>query len=151
MERKKRRPLSDETKKKITEALKERWKQKFTEEHKRNLIAKLIGRPVSDVTRKKISEALKGEKNYNWKGGISHLPYSVDWTKTLRQSIRERDSYMCKMCGEKQGDKALAVHHIDYDKNNCNPENLVTLCRSCHTKTNYKRKEWTHLFSRLAT
>lgn len=41
-----------------------------------------------------------GENHPNWKGGITHLPYSVDWTETLRRSIRERDHYICQLCNQ---------------------------------------------------
>ena len=75
---------------------------------------------------------LKGKDHYNWQGGISFEPYSVDWTKTLKQSIRERDKYTCQRCSEKQGDRALSVHHIDRNKKNCNPDNLISLCQKCH-------------------
>ena len=34
----------------------------------------------------------------------------------------------------------LHVHHIDYDKINNDPNNLVALCNSCHAKTNGKNK-----------
>ncbi len=76
-------------------------------------------------------------------------PYSVDWTKTLRRSIRERDNYVCQLCGKLQSDKAFDVHHIDYDKKNCNPMNLVTLCRKCHIKTNFNRNRWIQYFNNL--
>ena len=81
----------------------------------------------------------KRDKNPNWQGGKSYEPYSVDWTRTLKISIRERDKYVCQMCTEPQGDEALSVHHIDYDKKNCNPTNLIALCRKCHLKTNINR------------
>jgi len=83
-----------------------------------------------------------GEENRFWRGGISFEPYNLDWTNTLRQSIRERDKYTCKICGEKQGDKTHPVHHIDYDKQNCNTNNLITLCDRCHKKTNFNRDYW---------
>lgn len=108
------------------------------------------GKSWSDEVRKKISVSRKGkhsgENHWNWKGGITHFPYSVDWNKTLRISIRERDKYTCQLCREKQGDYAFDIHHIDYDKKNCNPENLVTLCRSCHAKTNNDRSYWIDYF-----
>jgi len=65
---------------------------------------------------------------------IFSAPYPVDWTQTLKRSIRERDHYTCQYCGELQGDRAFDVHHIDFDKENCDPNNLVTLCQSCHMK-----------------
>jgi 5-methylcytosine-specific restriction endonuclease McrA len=96
-----------------------------------------------------LSERMKlrtGEKNYNWRGGTSYEPYSLDWTQTLRRSIRERDGYICQMCNAVQSDKALDVHHKDYDKFNCNPDNLVALCHRCHCKTNNHREIWLEYF-----
>lgn len=43
----------------------------------------------------------------------------------------------------KRKEKGHDVHHIDYDKKNNNPENLITLCHSCHAKTNSNREYWT--------
>jgi len=86
----------------------------------------------------KRSQSLKGSKSYLWKGGISFEPYSIDWTETLRRAIRERDKYICQICNS----YGNMVHHIDYDKRNCNPNNLVTLCRKCHIRTNHNRENW---------
>jgi len=112
-----------------------------------------LGKHHSLETRKRLSEGRKGrfvgEKHPNWKGGIAHLPYSVNWTKTLKRSIRERDKYICRLCGEQQEEISFDVHHIDYDKKNCNPNNLITLCDSCHTKTNYNREKWELYFTNL--
>lgn len=87
--------------------------------------------------------SLKGEKSPAWQGGISFEPYSVDWTKTLKRSIRQRDEYTCQICNK---EPAIIVHHIDYDKKNCNPENLITLCHNCHPRTNHNRKRWIEYF-----
>ena len=40
----------------------------------------------------------------------------------------------------------LSIHHIDYCKQNNNPNNLISLCRNCHLQTNYKRKDWINYF-----
>lgn len=100
------------------------------------------GIPTKDSTKEKLSNASRGEKSYLWKGGISIAPYSVDWTKTLKRSIRERDKYICRLCGKPQGDISHDVHHIDYDKINCSPKNLITLCKKCHVTTNHNRDYW---------
>lgn len=105
-----------------------------------------IGKHLSNITKKKISEANKGEKNANWRGGISFKPYSVDWTETLKRSIRERDHYICQLCGK---EPAITIHHIDYDKKNCNSNNLITLCKICHLRTNFNRKSWEDLFREI--
>lgn len=104
---------------------------------------------ISNETRKKQSESHKWEKSSRWLWWITEKPYSVDWTDTLRRSIRERDRYTCKLCWEQQWDRLHAVHHIDYDKQNCNPDNLMTLCVSCHARTNIDRENWIKYFNNL--
>ena len=121
-----------------------------------------LGTVVSEAHKLKISKIAKergfgkwnsgkrnlkisGEKNWNWQGGISFNPYSIDWTATLRRSIRERDNYTCKMCNKQQSDRAFCVHHIDYNKENSNPNNLITLCNQCHSKTNINKRYWKQL------
>jgi hypothetical protein len=50
---------------------------------------------------------------------------------TIRKNILERDNHCCKICGS--SDK-LHIHHIvpyKISKDN-SPENLVTLCPTCH-------------------
>ena len=125
--------------------------QKHSEKTKRKISELHKGKKLSEEHRKKLSNAIKGkkgksyfrEKNPNWKGGISFEPYSTDWTKTLRRAIRERDRYICQICGK---EPAIDVHHIDYDKKNCNPNNLVTLCHTCHLKTYRNRNYWLDYF-----
>lgn len=73
-----------------------------------------------------------GNKNIKWLGGRAQEPYSIDWKETLRRSIRERDRYTCQICNKQQDKIALDVHHIDRNKLNSNPNNLITLCRKCH-------------------
>ena len=101
---------------------------------------------IRPTSFKKGEQAL--EKHNQWKGGVSILPYSTDWTETLRISIRERDKYTCQVCGKKQGDITFLIHHIDYNKLNSNPNNLVTLCRNCHSKTNHNREYWNNYFNK---
>lgn len=87
-----------------------------------------------------------GEKSSNWKGGLSFLPYSSDFTMALKKSIRRRDNYICQECKKSEGKELdeygirLAIHHIDFNKNNCNTDNLITLCRSCNSKANKNRE-----------
>ena len=81
-----------------------------------------------------------GENHPLWKGG--DISYGPDWTNTLRESIRIRDNYTCQECGRLQmeNDRLFPVHHIDNDTYNNNPLNLITLCRSCHTKVTWSIK-----------
>lgn len=86
---------------------------------------------------------LMGEKNIRWRGGLSFLPYPTSWKEALKKTIRERDNRKCQICGDDQRkDFKLDVHHIDYDKNNIATNNLITLCRTCHIRTNNNREYW---------
>jgi len=100
-------------------------------------------------------QKFKKQQNHpNWRGGSSYEPYSSKFTDELKNQIRKRDNCKCQLCGlsEKENIKSykhkLNVHHIDYDKQNCNFNNLVSLCNSCHMKTHYNREKWTKLFKR---
>ena len=155
--------LSLETKQKLSEkhiGMKKPW----VSEYMKKLTGEKSyqwGKPCIKERRKKISEAnrgkiawnkdkhpdyVQGENNPNWQGGVSFLPYGTDWKETLKQAIRERDKYACQLCGKVKEDKSFAIHHIDYDKKNCNPSNLVTLCNHCHIKTNFNRNYWINYF-----
>jgi len=66
-----------------------------------------------------------------------HFPrdYPRAFDKQLKNRIRARDGFSCVLCGVPQGNgRLLDVHHIDYNKKNLAQENLVSLCRFCHTK-----------------
>jgi len=95
--------------------------------------------PHNDEWNRKVSEAVSGENNHGWLGGISFLPYSLTFTKNLKESIKTRDGNKCRICGSE--DK-LCVHHIDYDKLNTDTINLISLCHTCHNKTNFNRNCW---------
>ncbi len=92
----------------------------------------------------------KGPANTNWKGGISFDGYPWQFNKELKAIIRARDNYTCQICDitEAKYRQPLRVHHIDYNKENCELYNLVSLCVKCHTKTNSNRHRWTEYFIR---
>ncbi len=115
----------------------------------------------SEETKKKIAISVKkysqkvGRRSYNlkenngrWLGGIHFNPYPLGWNKTFKEQIRYRDGYVCQICGisEVECIRRLDVHHIDYDKINININNLVSLCKSCHGKTNANREYWIEYF-----
>ena len=75
-----------------------------------------------------------GPEHYNWKGGCKpwYGEYPVEFDEALRLQIRERDGFTCQLRYEPENGRAHDVHHIDMDKQNSGPDNLITLCRSCH-------------------
>ncbi len=100
------------------------------------------GKQFSEETIQKMREAQLGEKHHNWKGGISCEPYCDVWLdKEFKESIKERDGYQClnPVCSKES--EILCVHHINYNKKDCRPFNLITLCNSCNVKANSDR-EW---------
>ena len=142
----------------MSEANKKLWENP---EYKQKMSENRKGIKFSDEHRKNMGESKKGEKNYqygklgeksvNWMGGISFAPYSTDFNRQLKELIRLRDEYKCQLCGISEGDNndTLNIHHIDYDKMNSLPDNLISLCKKCHMKTNYKRNYWKVYFSDL--
>jgi hypothetical protein len=93
----------------------------------------------------KYMRSMTGDKNNNWNGGISFLPYSFEFNEELKNRIREKFSHTCVLCDN----YAKIPHHIDYDKNNNEEENFVLLCNSCDPKVNYNRGFWETQFKIL--
>ena len=127
----------------------------FSEEHRRKLSEAQKGKKPTPETLEKLRISHLGQQAWN-KGLRKNKEkltlserYTFEWKETLRRSIRERDKYVCKVCGCQQGDKAHSVHHIDYNKKNNNPNNLITLCFVCHAKTNYNREKWIKHFKQI--
>ena len=53
----------------------------------------------------------------------------------VREYVLYRDDHKCQLCNGKSKDKILNVHHIESRKTGGNaPNNLVTLCETCHKK-----------------
>ena len=83
----------------------------------------------------KIKAILNGEK----------IPEGTDYQKgeqsdffNVREYVLHRDNHICRCCKGKSKDKILEVHHIVSRKTGGDsPNNLVTLCRTCHE--NYHR------------
>lgn len=116
--------------------------------------------------RKKLSKVLKGQHNSietEFKSGKNHpmfgkkgklspsyvngegnKPYPLEFDNQLKESIRKRDNYQCQLCGIKEKDyyRKLDNHHIDYNKDNLDKSNLITLCNQCNCKVNYNRDYW---------
>jgi hypothetical protein len=148
---------TEKTKKRLKEWAKERFSVKenctfygkqHTKESKIKIGKSSAGRIPSKETRKKMSLVRCGNKNANWKGGVSLEPYCFEFTQDLKEFIKERDSFICKNPNCSNG-KHLCVHHIDYNKKNCILENLITLCFSCNSKANFKRDFWKDFYTKI--
>ena len=155
--------FSDEHCKNISKAKKGK---KFSEETKLKMSKAQTGRKHTDKTKLRISKINKGKKrtseqcknmskiqigklHWNWKGGICKEPYCQEFTQDLKDFIKQRDNYKCMapLCDKKiTKNNPLGVHHIDYDKKNCVPENLISNCRSCNFIANFNRDDWKEIY-----
>jgi len=113
-------------------------KQKISEKTK-GINNPFYGKKHTEETIQKL-KSFVGELSSNWQNGKSFEEYGIEFTKDLKNSILKRDNYTCQNpdCNCKSG--RLDVHHIDYNKKNNNPNNLIILCVNCHSKTNGKNK-----------
>ena len=121
----------------------------FSIEENRNKISlKMKGKNHSEETKNKLREANKGSNHPQWQNGISFEPYAPEFNKEFKKFVKDRDFNICQTpnCMNTEN---LHVHHIDYNKKNNNPENAITLCVSCHMKTNFNRQYWTGYYQEI--
>jgi len=109
-------------------------------------IKKVVGSPESRRKR-------NGLNSPRWKGGVTYKDKPPELTPNLKQAIRLRDNFTCQFCGHKNnGEKRkLDTHHIDHNRKNNHPDNLITLCKSCHadTQTADDKKAWQRVYTNL--
>ena len=124
-----------------------------------------FGKKMSEEQINQISETIKeqykngrvlsstifksGELSSFWNNGSSFEPYSLEFNKQRKQFILERDNYTCQNPNCEDKHDKLHIHHIDYDKKNSIPENLIALCSSCHMKTNFNRGHFTEFYQNI--
>lgn len=79
-----------------------------------------------------------------------YIGYPKEFSPSLRYKIRARDNFTCQNCFAHQDTVGtLHIHHIDYDKFNNNPMNLIALCATCHGQTNWALESWKEKFTQL--
>ena len=149
--------LPDDIKEKIRAATSGEKNHNFGKKHSAEMREKLaiphIGLHPSEETKIKMHEAQKGEKAHAWRGGISFEPYCPKFTKEFKERVRAFFGYKCQICGHvwQEGERLLAVHHVNYNKNTCCNDDIplfVPLCfQPCHTKTNHNREMWLEYFT----
>lgn len=92
------------------------------------------------------SEYKQGENSNSWLGGWKKY-YGANWTQQ-KNLARKRDNFTCQLCGGKELNKAFDVHHKipfrKYGKEKYKEanrlDNLITLCNSCHSKIEPRKK-----------
>jgi 5-methylcytosine-specific restriction endonuclease McrA len=151
---------TEEHRKKMSDIIKnhpvaEKQRKRFSEmnsSRKGKTIEEIFGADKAEEIRKKHSRF--GKDNHNWKGGKSFLPYSYEFNIEKKLTIKDRDGYICLLCGVEENivrdedtlNRGLTIHHIDYDRNNCDNNNLITLCKRCNSIANGDRDFWTKYY-----
>lgn len=126
-----------------------------------------VDNPLHGIDRPKHSKLMKGsnnpskrpevrkklglseENNPMWKGGVAKK-YPTEF-HMIADYIRKRDDRTCQMCGitreEYSKDRKMDVHHINGDKKDNKPENLVTVCNPCNVQIEHmdKRPQFNHI------
>lgn len=121
----------------------------------------LKGKNKSEEHKRKIKESRqkqimkRGSEHWNWKGGIKKS-YPPEFNRSLKLKIRTRDDFTCVLCGKNElqeledFNRVLCVNHIDFNRNNCDEDNLNTLCLRCNLMINKNRDYWTNYFKKDA-
>jgi len=80
---------------------------------------------------------------YKWlRGDLPHKRYTTTYYSRNKEKIKtkkhggngiirfEMDNYRCVSCGS---ERKIEIHHKDTNRKNNNINNLITLCKQCHT------------------
>ncbi|HEC64428.1 MAG TPA: HNH endonuclease [bacterium] len=145
----------------MSKRLKEKWKSKKERKKQSQMMLRVWeneahrNKQSEGMSKSGVSEKIslggakrRGLNNGAWNGGTGCAPYSSIWGDSeFKESIKERDNFECKHSDCWGKSKILVLHHINYIKEDCNPDNLITLCNSCNMRVNVNREYWTEYFS----
>ena len=90
--------------------------------------------PVTKITAETASFDIQKIKNPEI-GGEEYQQGEQLGFWNVREYVLFRDGHKCQCCKGKSGDKILNVHHIESRKTGGDaPNNLITLCETCHRR-----------------
>lgn len=152
-------PFSKKHRQKLSESRKGKYGinasmfgKKHSKETKLKISLALKGKKQSKETILKMSKAHEGKKHTEetkLKIAMACTRYRTDgycdiWCDLEYRQDCKKD--YCEICGIKEIKEImkngrfrsnLGLHHIDFDKKNCSPDNLQTLCKNCHARLHY--------------
>ena len=105
------------------------------------------GRVMAPIKQEFISRFIENGETFPVeavKSVILHMPYEeflkTPYWKAIAQYVKKRDYNRCQLCGAQ---KHLHVHHKTYQHHGDelhHLQDLVTLCKKCHSKTHDERR-----------
>lgn len=88
----------------------------------------------------RVREDLRQERNHQWRGGVTRsndMQRRSPKYRIWRDKVFARDNYTCQHCGTTN--TYVTAHHIksfaDFPELRFDIDNGITLCESCHEKT----------------
>lgn len=86
----------------------------------------------------------RGKDSHFWKGGVSSERTKIGaWTRQIAPQVHKKYNYICQRCGVRGG--KLDAHHLvpvyADESLGYEFENLVSLCKSCHTHIHHNHLE----------
>ena len=100
---------------------------------------------ASEETRQLLSEQKMGERNPQWKGGVTRDAVKLRReAATMRPELLERDGFRCRLCGKVGG--FLEIHHVipiwARPDLAAERDNLAMVCIPCHDSMQGKELEF---------
>lgn len=134
------RPKSDITKARLSESHRGKL---ASDETKAKMSIAHKGKTHSEEWKRNAANGQRGEKNWNWKGGITPMRVlirrGIDYS-LWRSTVFTRDRYTCQKCGQKGG--ILKVHHMesfaDFPELRLDTNNGITFCKECHREFHHQ-------------
>ena len=94
---------------------------------------------INNIDLIRIKDREKRERNKEGYSEYDRKRHDIKRFSGNRELVMDRDGHRCVMCGAKSN---LTVHHKDHtgqtENRNDDPNNLITLCASCHGKQHGK-------------
>jgi hypothetical protein len=81
-------------------------------------------------SKKRYELNIAGEKHYKWAGGCD------EYYRSIARRVIARSTRVIR-CNQCESILDLVIHHIDKNVKNNSLENLLCLCRGCHTKLHW--------------
>ena len=85
---------------------------------------------------------LRGPDNPNWQGKCTPDPYDYTFARLIKNQVRERDGFACRLCGQPEKGRHHHVHHVFYNRKDTALDRLITLCTECHGLVHRQKKIW---------
>ena len=111
-------------------------------EHREKLRAAILGKHHTLEARGRMRVAQGGERNPQWRGGVSFEPYCPKFNNDFKERVRAFWGRTCCLCLAPENGQRLSVHHVHANKEACCDERslrqFVALCADCHSKAGGK-------------